>query len=220
MPARGLIILLSVVGMSLLVAAVFLTGMPKEKYAGNTTRFRFKVPARKVAPVSGHPLSENGPYIDVHLKDMNIANPIGETYYQRPLTSYNTKDKILAIYLDIEQPTIHMNSNTVSTDISYGGVITISDFTYGEYNPDSVVDVDVAVCNKTGRELIGFHIHDGELSRAKGAVGFTNFGPIAYFMKTTQYWIDRATELSKEGKFPLPLSDAISRSDFPLHTSR
>lgn len=206
------------------VAAIFILAVlvivpikgSNEAYRGNTTRFQFQKRARDVVPKSIHTLSRNGPYIDVHLKDMNEENPIGETYYQRPLSSYDEEKKILSIYLDIEQPTVHMNSNTVCTDIGYGGVITISDFVYGEYNPDSMVDVNIAVCNKTCRDIIGFHVHDGELSNTKSTQGFTHFGPIVYFIKTTEYWIRKATELSKAGKFPLPLGDALANDRFKV----
>ena len=190
----------------------------RQGYLGPATKFKFQTTAAQVAPRSNHPLSKNGPYIDTHFKDMDAMNPIGQTYYQRPVTSYDHRSKTLTIHLDSSQPTIHMNTNTVSTDVTYGGLITITDFTYGKHNPDSVITVNASLHNSTGRQLIGFHVHDGELSKDKKTMGFTNFGPIAYFIHTTKYWVDNATKLSQQGKFPLPLSDATSRTGFPFHT--
>jgi hypothetical protein len=188
----------------------------EEEYRGPTSKFKFVAKVAQVAPQSDHPLSRNGPYIDTHFKDMNAENPIGQTYYQRPITSYDSKNKVLMIHLHKSQPTIHMNSNTVTRDVTYGGLIKITDFTYGKYNPNSKIFVNVSLDNMTGRELVGFHVHDGELSNVKKAMGFTMFGPIAYFIHTTPYWVENATKLSREGKFPLPLSDATSKTEFPF----
>ena len=184
----------------------------------DSTRFKFQTTADQVVPQSKHPLSKNGPYIDTHFKDMNDENPIGQTYYQRPVTHYDSKNKILTIHLHRSQPTIHMNSNSVTRNVSYDGIIKITDFTYDKYNPKSKVFVNVSLDNETGRELIGFHVHDGELSKTKETMGFTNFGPIAYFIHTTPYWVQNATKLSQEDKFPLPLADATSQTKFPFHT--
>lgn len=67
--------------------------------------------------------------------------------------------------------------------------------------------------NKTGRELIGFHIHDGEIVTKKPYAGFTNFGPIIFFLYTTAYW----NKKKEESAFPLPSDDVTPMTNFTLH---
>ena len=179
----------------------------------NHSYFDFKVKASKLLPnkPKSFSFSKNGPYIDTHFKDMNKDNPIGQTYYQRPITTY--KDKVLTIHLNKFQPTVHANVNKVGKDILYDGTITITNFDYDKpIDPDSIVTVNASVLNRTDKELIGFHIHDGQLKDG----GFTNFGPISYFLYTTKYWIDNAKSLSKEKAFPLPIEDATPADSYPL----
>ena len=116
------------------------------------------------------------------------------------------------MYLRSEQPPIHMNSNTVSSKVWYSGTIRIQPFNYGVYDPTSVIDVDLMVQNQTGQKLIGFHVHDGEIVDSGLNQGFTNFGPIVYFLRTTPYWIRK----KKEDPFPLAKDDVIPRSAFTL----
>ena len=222
-------LIILIVGIVILVVLfIVLTILIAINATRNVSYFNFRVSASKIAPQSLSTLSKNGPYIDTHFKDMTSTDPIGQTYYQRPVTSYDKDKKLLKIKLSGNQPTIHMNSNSVSTDVRYNGLITISDFTYGKYNADSLVTVNVSLYNGTGHDLIGFHVHDGETvptgatctdnNKKVSYSGYTNFGPIAYFIHTTDYWINNATKLSKQGTFPLPLKDAIAQTKFPLTT--
>ena len=146
------------------------------------THIKFRTNVHNVAPISMRSLSRNGPYIDAHFKDIDAKNPIGQTYYLRPVTNYNQETKVLTIKLNKQQPTVHMNTNSVSTNVFYDGTITITDFHYEKYNPDSVISASLTLHNRTGRDLIGFHIHDGELVPKGNNAGFTNFGPIIYFL--------------------------------------
>ena len=186
----------------------------------NTTRknrkkiihINFKTTANNIAPISMRSLSHNGPYIDAHFKNIDAKNPIGQTYYLRPVIKYNRKAKVLTIKLNKLQPTIHMNTNTVSSNVYYNGTITITDFQYGKYNPHSVITVSMTLHNGTGRELIGFHIHDGELITKGKTAGFTNFGPIVFFLYTTEYW----NKKKEETAFPLPSNDVTPMTNFTL----
>ena len=188
--------------------------------AKNTTRknrkkviqIKFKTTVGNVAPVSMRALSHNGPYIDAHFKNIDTKNPIGQTYYLRPVTRYNKKTRVLTIKLNKAQPTIHMNTNTVSTKVYYNGIITIANFQYGKYNPNSIITVSMTLHNGTGRDLIGFHIHDGELVSKGKNMGFTNFGPIVYFLYTTKYW----NKKKEERAFPLPPDDVTPMTYFTL----
>ena len=176
------------------------------------THINFKTTANNIAPISMRSLSLNGPYIDAHFKNIDAKNPIGQTYYLRPVIKYNRKTKVLTIKLNKLQPTIHMNTNTVSSNVYYNGTITITDFQYGKYNPHSVITVSMTLHNGTGRELIGFHIHDGELITKGKTAGFTNFGPIVFFLYTTEYW----NKKKEETAFPLPPDDVTPMTDFTL----
>ena len=195
-------------------------------FVGLNCRFyNFKVRASQVAPTSLATLSKEGPYIDMTKKD-----PIGQTYYQRPVVSYDSDQKLLTMKMNRSEPTIHFNDNTVSTDVRYDGVITISDFEYGKYNSDSVVTVRVSLYNNTGRDLVGFHVHDGAVvpgdvkctkdGKKADYGGFTRFGPICFFIHTTHYWAKNIKELTDSGPdiFPLPLEDATPDNSFPLTT--
>jgi len=194
------------------------TGNRTRKKRGVATRvpIRFKTIVQNVAPISKRSLSKNGPYIDAHFKNIDQKNPIGQTYYLRPVTKYNASTKTLVIKLCKDQPTVHMNSNSVSMKVLYEGTITITGFEYGKYNPDAIIDVSIIMHNKTGRELIGFHIHDGEVGGKSPCAGFTNFGPIIYFLYTTKYWDKKKTEKA----FPLPPNDVTPMSSYVLHLSQ
>jgi len=69
----------------------------------------------------------------------------------------------------------------------------------------------VDVHNETGLPVRGFHVHDGEVVPGGKYKGFTNFGPIVFFLKTSDYWARRAAELSD---FPLPLPVALPNTDY------
>ena len=173
---------------------------------------KFKTTIDNIAPISKRTLSRNGPYVDAHFGNITKTNPIGQTYYLRPKTTYNPETKVLTIKLHKEQPTVHMNGNTVSPDVWYDGTIKISNFQYGKYNGASVMTIDMRLHNGTGKDLIGFHIHDGEIASKGPYAGFTNFGPIVYFLYTTEYWNKKKDEKS----FPLPSDDVTPMTNFVL----
>ena len=185
----------------------------KRNHASKKVNIKFKTTWSQLAPISKRSLSKNGPYIDAHFKNINTNNPIGQTYYLRPVTKYNSVTKTLTIYLNKKQPTIHMNSNTVSEQVLYTGTIKIHGFQFGKYNKNAVVESNMTMYNKTGRDLIGFHIHDGEMATKKPYTGFTNFGPIVVFLYTTEYW----NKKKEESAFPLPLNDVTPMTNFTLH---
>ena len=147
----------------------------RSNHAARKINIRFKTTWSLLAPISKRALSKNGPYIDAHFKHIDAKNPIGQTYYLRPITKYNSHKKTLTILLDKRQPTVHMNTNSVSDQVLYSGSIKIKNFQYGRYNKNAVVEVNITLYNKTGKELIGFHIHDGEMVTKKPYAGFTNF---------------------------------------------
>ena len=188
----------------------------KNRRVSTRVSIRFKTIVQNVAPISKRTLSRNGPYIDAHFKNIDQKNPIGQTYYLRPVTTYDSSTKTLVIKLCKGQPTVHMNSNTVSTKVLYEGTITIKGFEYGKYNPDAIIDASIVMHNNTGKELIGFHIHDGEVGGKPPCAGFTNFGPIIYFLYTTNYWDKKKTEKA----FPLPPDDVTPMSSYVLHLSQ
>ena len=181
-------------------------------HSAKQINIKFKTVMKNLAPISKRSLSKNGPYIDAHFINIDSKNPIGQTYYLRPVTNYNSTSKILTIHLNTKQPTIHMNSNSVSNKVLYSGTIKIYGFQYGKYNPRAIVEVNITLHNKTGRDLIGFHIHDGEMVTKKPYLGFTNFGPIVVFLYTTKYWDKK----KKESAFPLPPNDVTPMTDFTL----
>jgi hypothetical protein len=187
-------------------------GSRKSRKRTEVLHINFKTTIGNVAPISMRALSRNGPYVDAHFKNIDAKNPIGQTYYLRPITEYNGKTRVLTIKLNQLQPTVHMNTNTVSSDVCYNGTITITNFRYGGYNPNSVITASMTLHNGTGRELIGFHIHDGELVSKGKDSGFTNFGPIVYFLYTTAYW----NKKKEEKAFPLPPNDVTPMTDFTL----
>ena len=185
----------------------------RSNHAAKKINIRFKTTWSLLAPISKRALSKNGPYIDAHFKHIDTKNPIGQTYYLRPITKYNSHKKTLTILLDKRQPTVHMNTNSVSDQVLYSGSIKIKNFQYGKYNKNAVVEVNITLYNKTGKELIGFHIHDGEMVTKKPYAGFTNFGPIVFFLYTTAYW----NKKKEESAFPLPSNDVTPMSNFTLH---
>ncbi len=185
----------------------------RTNHAARRINIRFKTRWADLAPVSRRALSRNGPYIDAHFKHIDAKNPIGQTYYLRPITRYNAQKKLLTIRLTSKQPTVHMNGNTVSDKVVYSGSIKIRNFQYGKYNENAVVEANLTLHNKTGRDLIGFHIHDGELIGKKPYAGFTNFGPIVVFLYTTAYW----NKKKKESAFPLPSDDVTPMTNYTLH---
>ena len=175
-------------------------------------RIQFKTHVREVAPLSEQTLSRNGPYLDLHVGEIDSTAPIGQTYYMRPVSVYNAKQKTLTITLSPDQPPVHMNSNRVSSDVWYSGQIKISDFQYDQYNPDSKIEVDVKLHNGTGKKLVGLHVHDGKRIENGPEEGFTNFGNIVYFLRTTPYWLRK----KQESSFPLPENDVTPQTAFTL----
>ena len=100
----------------------------KTDHSAKKVNIKFKTTWSSLAPISKRSLSKNGPYVDVHFKNIDAQNPIGQTYYLRPVTNYNSQKKLLTIHLNKKQPTVHMNTNTVSEQVLYSGSIKISNF--------------------------------------------------------------------------------------------
>ena len=186
----------------------------RTNHSAKKIHIRFKTAWSSLAPISKRSLSKNGPYIDAHFKYIDAKNPIGQTYYLRPITKYNSQKKLLTIQLSKKQPTVHMNTNSVSDQVTYSGSIKIHNFQYGKYNKNAIVEANITLHNKTGKELIGFHVHDGEIATKKPYAGFTNFGPIVIFFYTTAYWDKK----KQESAFPLPSNDVTPMTNFTLHS--
>ena len=170
-----------------------------------------------------HPLTTNGPYIDAHFGPLTEKTPVGQTYFIRPETEYvppckngkkngcgcGGKDQgYLLIKLQSCYPSVHANTNSVSTDFSVSGNIKISPFQFNgnvaKVFPNQKIVCNINVKNKTGLQMQGLHIHDGQLKN-----GLTSFGPISYFLYTTPVWNDRYNTSAKSVKFakkyaPLP----------------
>ena len=180
------------------------------------TRIKFTTSLHNVVPVSHRSLSRNGPYLDAHFGRIDSAAPIGQTYYLRPISTYDAKTQTLTIRLHPRQPPVHMNTNTVSRKVYYQGTIKITHFKYGKYNPKSRISVNMSLHNGTKLPLIGLHIHDGEILNSGAGAGFTNFGPIVYFLRTTPYW----NRKKKEKAFPLPIDDVTPVTDYTLFRGR
>ena len=69
----------------------------RANHSAKKINIRFKTTWSELAPISKRALSKNGPYIDTHFKNIDAKNPIGQTYYLRPITKYNAKKKLLTI---------------------------------------------------------------------------------------------------------------------------
>ena len=65
----------------------------KTNHSAKKINIRFKTTMDNLAPISKRALSKNGPYIDAHFKNIDSKNPIGQTYYLRPITKYNSAKK-------------------------------------------------------------------------------------------------------------------------------
>jgi len=180
----------------------------------------FQTTTNNVLPVKEHLLSINGPYIDGHFGLINKHNPVGQTYYLRPLTKYYENKKVLSINVSCSNYSILFNKNQVTTDVKYCGSITLTDVTYLAHQkkykigPNSMIDVNLTVHNATGSPLRGLHIHDGI-----NKDGLTNFGPICYFLYNTYYWMDKKKKGGNPGPTPLPAENVVARTNYVLQQS-
>ena len=183
----------------------------------------FSLPFQDVQSLKFHPLSTNGPYLDAHFGPLNKDTPVGQTYFIRPVTTYTPPckhglkqgcgcggkgDGCLTIKSLKCFPSIHANTNTVSTDFAITGNAKISPFEWVDNKAKifskQILDVNFTVYNDTGLTMQGFHIHDGQNKK-----GLTSFGPISYFMYTTAEWNNLYNETQKSINFtkkysPLP----------------
>ena len=182
-------------------------GVPRSAYT-----FRYTVPASSMVSMTQHMLSKKGPFIDAHLGPLTPATPIGQTFYIRPITTYNAAKKSLYISLQSCSHTTHFNNNTITDKLQVKGTIRIAPFEWDAKGvarkfPNQKLYVNVKVKNGTGLPLQGLHIHDGQL---KG--GLVGFGPICYFLGTSQAWLDKyntgnAAWIKKHG--PLPMANLV-----------
>tara|TARA_B100001093_G_C26575716_1_gene904923 strand:+ start:152 stop:751 length:600 start_codon:yes stop_codon:yes gene_type:complete len=147
-------------------------------------------------PRDGHKLTTNGPYLDFHLGEITDKAPVGQTYYFRPLDSYDVEKRTLTIYTTTcKSPVIHFNTNTPTDKIGCTGSIVISDVSMSKvvdgvktytFGKESKCTSSLTIYNDTGLALQGFHVHDGASKN-----GATSFGPISLFLYTTKYWQDK-----------------------------
>ena len=178
----------------------------------STYTFRYTVPASSMVSMTQHMLTKKGPFIDAHLGPLTPATPIGQTFYIRPVTTYNASKKTLHISLQSCSHTTHFNNNTITDKLQVKGTIRIAPF---EWDAKGVAKkfanqklyVNVKVRNKTGLPLQGLHIHDGQLKD-----GLVGFGPICYFLGSSQNWLDvyntdNAAWIKKHG--PLPMANLV-----------
>ena len=176
-----------------------------------------------VLPKDKHKLSINGPYIDAHFGEINNENPVGQTYYLRPLSHYDKHKRELYMNVNCHSDTIFFNKNEVVSNVKFCGRIYISnvDFNGKHYstNHNSMFDANLTVHNNTGLELRGLHVHDGILKN-----NMTIFGPICYFLYNTQYWMDKKDVKNKHrhgyvGPQPLPADNVVPIKDYILKLS-
>ena len=171
-----------------------------------TTRLRLQFDADLdvVQSKTFHALTPNGPFVDAHFRQITEATPIGETYYMRPLSVITPpciEGKVegcgcggrgggaLSIRLDRRAPFVRFDDNTVVGDVTAHGTIQISPFTWGTLIPTQRLAVDVTLTHPSNKPLLGLHVHDGRKCTAEGACkGFTSFGPISYFLLSSEAW--------------------------------
>ncbi len=83
------------------------------------------------------------------------------------------------------------------------------------------IEVNLIVKNNTGLEMKGFHIHDGVNKN-----GLTGFGPISYFLYTTEDWLKNFNNSKSSINYikkylPLPPDNIIQKEpNFLLEQSR
>ena len=141
--------------------------------------------------------------------------PVGQTYYLRPLTTYDPTTKVLTIRANCSNYSILFNTNQVTTDVKYCGLIILTDVTYlhtskkYKIGANSTINVNLTVHNNTGLPLRGLHIHDGV-----NKDGLTNFGPICYFLYNTSYWMQKKKIHGDPG--PTPITSRKCCSSYKL----
>ena len=174
-----------------------------------------------------HPLSKNGPFIDAHFGPLTDNNPVGQTYYIRPITQYippcenNLKEGCgcggkgegrIKFILKKCFPSTHFNTNSTSQNFSLDGEIEISPFEWDENGLAKIfkeqnVDVNLKITNNTGLELVGLHIHDGV---NKGTMA--GFSEISYFLTTSSKWQNRYNIKKPKVKGPLPHNNMVLKN--------
>lgn len=183
-----------------------------------TYHMEFSTLIDNVLPNDNYHLSINGPFIDAHFGQINKSAPVGQTYFLRPLSHYNSSTKSLEINVNCSNYTTYFNKNKITEDVSFCGKVMISDVELGNRGKDvvyvpsrgSVINVNMTCYSKIGLPLRGLHIHDGKVHN-----NMTGFGPIAYFLYNTKYWNKQKTIMP----FPLPLSNVIPQTDYVLQHS-
>ena len=166
----------------------------------------YKANVEQLGSYKFHPLSKNGPFIDAHFGPLTDDDPVGQTYYIRPLTKYTPPcinnethgcgclgigEGKIKFTLQKCFPAVHFNTNTTTTNLAISGDITISPFEWdvngvAKIFNNQVIDVNLTIFNNTNEKLAGFHIHDGI---NKGTMA--GFGQISYFLMTSPEWQNR-----------------------------
>lgn len=152
-----------------------------------------------------HPLSTNGPFLDLHFGPLDEQTPVGRTFYTRPLTTYTSpcRNRISAgcgcggkgagmatFSVSKAQRFVCFNDNTVSDAVAVDGEISIAPFEWkgdGTAAPAAgaqIVSASLRITNRTGLQLQGAHLHDGQ----RNAAGLTGFGNIVYFLFSSPEW--------------------------------
>ena len=192
--------------------------------------------------INFHTLSKNGPYFDAHLGTLSQKTPIGvSTYYIRPLTEYtppcinNVKKGCgcggkgggcIKFNFKNTFPATLFNNNTISDKFKLNGSVKIEPFEWLESGKakifkDQIITVNLNITNYTGLTLKGFHIHDGV--KKNNLIGF---GPISYFLYTTEDWVAMYNSTKKSQEFakknvPLPPTNIAQKNPLTLlHISK
>lgn len=201
---------------------------------------KFKTDIKYLQSEKFHPLSSNGPFFDAHFGSLTSKTPIGQTYYIRPLSEYtppcidNIKSEyscdsknegVIIFYLNECFPSIHANKNRVSKDFRINGSVKIYPFEWenglAKVFNNQTIEVNLILKNNTGLEMKGFHIHDGVNKN-----GLTGFGPISYFLYTTEDWIKNFNYSQNSVNYikkylPLPPDNIIQKEpDYLLKQSK
>ncbi len=194
-------------------------------------KIKFKTEINNLQSIKFHPLSKNGPFFDAHLGDFSTKMPIGQTYYIRPFTEFipPCKKKMKegcgcggkgegTIKFSLKEcfPTTHANTNSICDDFKLKGSVKISPFNWDKDGiavefSNQIIEVNLIIKNKTGLEMKGFHIHDGQMKD-----GLVGFGPISYFLYTGPTWIKYFNNSKKsisyiEKYLPLPYDNIIQK---------
>ena len=207
--------------------------------AGNVVLISVDAPGALLASTTFHPLSTNGPFLDLHFGPLDEQTPVGVTFYAHPLTTYTLPcrsripagcgcggkgEGTVTFSVSEAQRFVCFNDKTVSDAVAVEGVIRIAPFEWkGDGNAAPAADAQIVsasltITNRTGLQLQGVHLHDGQ----RNAAGLTGFGKIVYFLFSSPEWNARYNTSTESVAWarahcPLPSENVVpAHPDFLL----